>query len=444
MRLILGDCVEVMRGLAAAGTVVQSIVTDPPYGLTSVVRRFGKEGSAPAKSDGATGVYRRASAGFMGQQWDGSGVETDPATWRACYDLLPPGGHLLAFGGTRTWHRIAAAIEDAGFEIRDTIMWVYGTGFPKSHDVSKGIDKALGVEFEASPAGGVGFMGPDGPGGYNPTKNKLTRTGETTIEAAPWQGWGTALKPAVEPIIVARKPLVGTVAANVLAHGTGAINIDGCRVGDEVRVAAYTLLAPCHGNALGAAGTAEARRGTQGDPKTYTGRWPANLVHDGSDEVEAAFAAFGDRLGQQGRLTGDEPSATTKSAYGKFRERALTEIRGDVGSASRFFYGAKATKADREDGNRHPTVKPTDLMRWLVRLVTPPGGTVLDPFMGSGSTGKAAAAEGLGFIGIEQSPDYLTIAKARVPGAVLSLPDIMTLAAHGRGRLTEALRAARG
>jgi len=327
-----GDCIELMRSMPAAS--LDSCVTDPPYHLTSIVKRFGKPGAAPARSQGATGVYGRASAGFMGQTWDGGEIAYRPETWAEVLRVLKPGAYLLAFGGTRTFHRVAVAIEDAGFEIRDCIMWVYGSGFPKSHDVGKKVPE--------------------------------------------YEGWGTALKPAWEPIIVARAPLVGTVAANVTAHGTGALNIDACRVGNEVRTAAFTSLAPCGGNALGAAGTQEARRGTQGAPKTYVGRWPANVMHDGSDEV---LAAFPDAKGQQG--------------------------------AARFFYCAKASKADRGAGNTHPTVKPQALMRYLCRLVTPPGGTVLDPFAGSGSTGVAALHEGFRAVLCEQSDDYVRIIRSR-------------------------------
>ncbi len=473
MRLIHGDCVAEMRHLAAEGVRVHSIVTDPPYGLTSVVKRFGKGDAAPAKSDGATGVYRRASAGFMGQTWDGTGVETDPETWRACYDLLPPGGHLVAFGGTRTWHRIAVAIEDAGFEIRDTLMWVYGSGFPKSHDVSKGIDREAGAERRvvgANPnhraVSGVGYEGVYAGG--NTGSAVITAPGSP--EAAAWQGWGTALKPAWEPIILARKPLAGTVATNVLQHACGALNIDGCRVGAE-------------------GGTRWVPTGDKGDTGQFgggikdgavadagKGRWPANVVHDGSDEVEAAFAAFGSDKGAAAAASGPTlRNGNTSVARGKFNglpEGRDPAFHGDSGSASRFFYCAKASRRDRNEGcegleekpllwsageqnpgsfqaegtnkasqNNHPTVKPTDLMRWLARMVTPSGGVVLDPFMGSGSTGKAAALEGFRFIGIEQKAEYLEIARRRIAYvAPIDLTALLGAAADARQRLTEALR----
>jgi site-specific DNA-methyltransferase (adenine-specific) len=260
---------------------------------------------------------------------------------------------------------MAVRIEDAGFEIRDMIAWVYGSGFPKSLDVSKAIDKAAGAEREVI---GPATVGGKGQGNAYGT---ITRP-PATAPATAWQGWGTALKPALEPITVARKPLIGTVAENVLAHGTGALNVDGCRVGNEVR---YNAPA---GNKAGGNSLNMSAVGMPQDAKgsTAAGRWPANLIHDGCDEVV-----------------------------------------GLLNDAARFFYCAKASKADRGEGNNHPTVKPTDLMRYLCRLVTPPGGTVLDPFMGSGSTGKAAMLEGFGFIGIERDPEYVKIAKARIGAA---------------------------
>lgn len=292
--MILGDCREVLKQIP--DNSVDSIVTDPPYEL-----------------------------GFMGKSWDSTGIAYDVGMWRECLRVLKPGGHLLSFGGSRTYHRMACAIEDAGFEVRDQIMWLYGSGFPKSKNL-------------------------DGD----------------------WQGWGTALKPAHEPIAVARKPLDGTVAANVLAYGTGALNIDGCRValGDEKPYS--------YPNGRGGEGwhgretlSRNLAAPVDGNP---AGRWPANVLHDGSDEVLDAF-----------------PS-----------------------NESRFFYCAKASKKDRGEGNNHTTVKPTDLMRYLVRLVTPLDGTVLDPFGGSGSTLKAAKLEGFNAIMVEQNPDYLEIAKRRV------------------------------
>ena len=282
-----GDCREVMASLDA----VDAVVTDPPYGLS-----------------------------FMGNHWDYDVPGVD--LWAACLGALKPGGHLLAFAGTRTQHRMAVNIEDAGFDIRDMIAWVYGSGFPKSHNL-------------------------DGD----------------------WKGWGTALKPAMEPITVARKPLDGTVADNVLRHGTGAINVDGCRVGDENMSAQFDRDWKQDGT------FGNGKRASAGK-QCVPGRWPANLIHDGSDEAT-----------------------------------------GLLDSAARFFYCPKASKADRDEGNSHPTVKPTDLMRYLCRLVTPPGGVVLDPFCGSGSTGKAAMLEGFHFIGIEREEAYCEIAAKRIQAA---------------------------
>lgn len=348
-----GDCLDVLSGLATDS--LDSCICDPPYHLTSIVKRFGAAGAQPAKSNGATGVYARASAGFMGQQWDGGDVAFRPETWAEVLRVLKPGAHLLAFGGTRTYHRMVCAIEDAGFEVRDQIGWAFGSGFPKSHNL-------------------------DGD----------------------WQGWGTALKPAWEPIVVARKPLVGTVAANVLAHGTGALNIDGCRIhGPEYR----------------------------GEMKP--GRWPANLVHDGSDEV---LACFPQAPGQIANASSSSEGRKKQNVYGpmkrgngeasaarRYTDKGGTNFaalpgarRGDSGSAARFFYCAKTSKAERGEGNDHPTVKPIALMRWLVRLVTPPGGTVLDPFAGSGSTGLAADAEGFDALLIEKEPKYAAIARQRL------------------------------
>jgi site-specific DNA-methyltransferase (adenine-specific) len=457
--------------MAARGEQVDSIVTDPPYGLVSVVKRFGKDGSAPAKSEGATGVYRRASAGFMGQKWDGTGIEQDPTFWRLCLDVLKPGGHLLAFGGTRTWHRIAVAIDDAGFEIRDSLMYLYGVGFPKSHDVSKGIDKTLGAKGifggpkSAAHAGWIArgrMRGEDNEEGWQrPWMDDQEAVDRNAREYLPgseaaqrFKGWGTALKPAWEPVIVARKPLIGTVAQNVLAHGTGALNIDGCRIptleGEENPSISRRKGAVNHLSVRPAAETeAEGRMVSRQSPEAFRaerageaiGRWPANVIHDGSDEVEAAFAAFGDRPGQMGRARTD---GATYNSVALGQKRAISnhpDIRGDAGSASRFFYTAKASKNDRNtdwQGNRipvdnlHPTVKPTDLMRWLVTLVTPPGGVVLDPFAGSGSTGKAARAAGFRFIGIEADPKFADIAWMRYGGS-----DFEAKMAHLRWALRE-------
>lgn len=389
-----GDSRDVLRSLPDAS--IDSIVTDPPYALVSIGKRFGKAGSSEAiVPEGKSGAYARASAGFMGKQWDTGETAFAVEFWEQCLRVLKPGGHVVAFSGTRSYHRLACAIEDAGFEIRDQLAWCYATGFPKSHDVAKGIDKAAGIWRGRATSANGAMAGPN----YGRTPK-----GEpATDEALRWKGWGTALKPSWEPIALGRKPLIGTVAQNVVQHGTGALNIAACRIGTEIRSAAFTSLAPCKGNALGAADTAAARRGTQGEPVTYEGRWPANIIHDGSDEVANAFPQSN---GQQGVVSGNEPSSPFANVYGDMPLRTgRAEPRGDTGSAARFFYSAKADADDRI-GSKHPTVKPVDLMQWLCRLVTPPGGTVLDPFAGSGTTGEAAWREGFRAVLCEREAEY--------------------------------------
>jgi DNA modification methylase len=445
--IIQGDCIEQMRLME--DNSIDAIVTDPPYEL-----------------------------GFMGKSWDSTGIAFNVEVWAECLRVLKPGGHLLAFSGSRTYHRMAVAIEDAGFEIRDQIMWIYGSGFPKSLDVSKAIDKKpetlnttkfkMWLAEQIEKCGKTrkqvddecGFTacsysktdGKDGWSSNHPSLEKWAKmkeviglsdewdwvitdnieqrgfiettgglhggTGNTvgryqsknagkqlsdnaiSQEAKQWQGWGTALKPAHEPIVLARKPLIGTVAANVLTYGTGGLNIDGARVGSEGGSTRgdkpSTHLSPS-----GAFNTGH------DIVQLNAGRWPSNVIHDGSDEVVDYF-----------------------------------------GEPQRFFYCAKASKRDRNEGldgfevkkmgrnqssldggvmltgsgnprsneqrNHHPTVKPTDLMRYLCRLITPPNGVVLDPFMGSGSTGKASIFEGFRFVGIEQNVEYVEIAKARI------------------------------
>ena len=369
-----GDCLEVLRTLPDC--IVDAVVTDPPYGLS-----------------------------FMGRKWDYDVPSVD--VWSECLRVLKPGGHLLAFAGTRTQHRMCCRIEDAGFEIRDMIAWVYGSGFPKSLDVSKAIDKAAGAERErmpvqvrANPSSAIVPTGFGSPEWAPQVKDAVTAA------AAAWQGWGTALKPAWEPICVARKPLIGTVAENVRQHGVGALNIAGCRVPTD---SGRPLL--------------EARRNEQSDEDrnayhkglagskavgdTDLGRWPANIIHDGSDEVEQAFAQFGQSQSRIGKPRG---SATPGDGWGMTKTGAEYD---DTGSPSRFFYAAKASKAERQ-GSKHPTVKPIALMRYLCRLVTPPGGTVLDPFAGTGTTAQAAAIENFNAILIEQEAQYIKDIQARL------------------------------
>ena len=440
MKLINADCIEAMK--AMPDNSVDSIVTDPPYEL-----------------------------GFMGKSWDASGIAFNIEVWQEALRVIKPGGHLIAFSGSRTYHRMAVAIEDAGFQIRDQIMWVYGSGFPKSHNVSKSIDKIEGVEPTI-----VGQRMAQGSArkikGTNAAANKIPNSGSleydetiiyetvaTSDAAQQWQGWGTALKPAHEPMVLARKPLEGTVANNVLTYGVGGLNIDGSRV-----VADGENFDNLKSRPIGKLNT---RRNDETDEEfdarvgespeqlaalaklKELGRFPANFIHDGSDEVVALFPD------SKGMAT--QKSGANINVYGgnALNESSTTfpEIRegfNDSGSAARFFYCAKASKRDRNEGlegfeakrdhdgrkdggvggdnprnrtnnaklNHHPTVKPTSLMQYLIRLVTPPNGIVLDPFMGSGSTGKACAYEGFDFIGIEQSAEYVEIAQARIDFAV--------------------------
>jgi DNA modification methylase len=369
VKLLHGDCLEMLTTLDADS--IHACVTDPPYEL-----------------------------GFMGKSWDGSGVAFEAETWRQVLLVLKPGAHLLAFGGTRTYHRMVCAIEDAGFEIRDCLAWLFGSGFPKS----------LNLKDE-------------------------------------WDGWGTALKPAHEPIVVARKPLIGTVASNVAEHGTGALNINGCRVDTEESLNGGRYSDNKQGYDGNAYGEGINLRSVN-DYVQPPGRWPANVIHDGSDEVVALFPET-----KSGALNAGHKRGSGVTSYDGGGGVIARNYGNDAGSGARFFYCAKASREDRDDGlehlekralaygnqaqaevkrgnlehkgnsgintvkmrgNHHPTVKPTELMRWLVRLVTPPGGTVLDPFMGSGSTGRACVMEGFDFIGIERETDYVNIAKARI------------------------------
>ena len=382
MRLINNDCIAAMKEMP--DNSVDSIVTDPPYEL-----------------------------GFMGKSWDASGIAFNVDVWREALRVLKPGGHLIAFSGSRTYHRMAVAIEDAGFQIRDQIMWVYGSGFPKSHNISKGIDKAAG--FEGQVIGrGSSWNRPDSVEGDTARMN--VSPGEYDIKefspaAKQWDGWGTALKPAHEPIVLARKPLEGTVANNVLTHGVGGLNIDATRVGTgtgDVKEISYPNIKNGNYNNWQ---DSERIINTVADQ----GRFPANFIHDGSDEVVELFPDTGKSTG--GRIGKKSMGDVTNVPAGQYE--AGDPGYGDSGSAARFFYCAKTSKRDRNEGlderiNHHPTVKPTSLMQYLVRLVTPGGGTVLDPFMGSGSTGKACAYEGFDFIGIDQSAEYVEIARARI------------------------------
>jgi site-specific DNA-methyltransferase (adenine-specific) len=451
--LHLGDCLDVLRGLP--DNSIDAVVTDPPYGL-------GKEPDALAMLTDwiTTGHHDVKGAGFMGKSWDA--FVPQPRLWAEVYRVLKPGGHVVAFAGTRTQDLMALGLRIAGFEIRDLLAWVYGSGFPKSLDVSKAIDKAAGAE-RAKVRVDVGQVrnqkasggGKDGAkGATRPYIEKAMEQGFHEVDsdepaspaARAWQGWGTALKPALEPITLARKPLDGTVAQTVLRWGTGAVNVDGCRVGTESTI--RTSNAGTNGEGWGMGMQAHING-------SESGRWPANLLHDGSDEVVGLFpvTTSGSRAADQQRKGG---FAGTVNAYGTAERGGTGEYQANEGSAARFFYCAKASKSDRDEGlahlekrrkaaaefrpnhaakaeqgeggnpygrwdaarNIHPTVKPTDLMRWLCRLITPPGGVILDPFMGSGSTGKAAQREGFDFVGIEMDPAYMEIARARIETAL--------------------------
>ncbi len=420
--LLHGDCRDRLKELA--DNSIDSIVTDPPYEL-----------------------------GFMGKSWDSTGVAYDVTVWQECLRVLKPGGHLLAFGGSRTYHRLAVAIEDAGFQIRDQIMWVYGSGFPKSLNIRKAIDKAAGQNIEKGGAFNVvgGSHKSNGGSKFRSDHRNYVKPKGQTAEAKDWDGWGTALKPAHEPIVMARKPLDGTVANNVLTYGVGGMNIDGCRVGADGGGTNCNNRNE-HGRCLGHnnAGRSTSGETVHGAESGALGRFPANFIHDGSDEVLELFPNT-----KSGKLNTSSINSPNKIYGNRPKNLATNFDYADSGSAARFFYCAKANKKDRNEGldgfeerwkaaaefrpnhmekalegesgnpfgrfqptqNHHPTVKPTDLMRYLCRLVTPPNGTVLDPFTGSGSTGKAAVLEGFNFIGVEQSEEYLAIAKARIEAA---------------------------
>jgi DNA modification methylase len=493
-----GDCLDVLKTLADCS--VDAIVTDPPYGL-------GKEPD-PVKVMAAwilQGYFEVDGSGFMGKKWDA--FVPQPIIWKEAFRVLKPGGHLLAFAGTRTQDWMAMSLRFAGFEIRDMIAWVYGSGFPKSLDVSKAIDKGSGenrdrqLKFTAwmrstgitadqineatqssmashyltdksQPAIATAdlfdklrpFL-PDvpeeierlvcertgiewtayrqrevvGKGSsaistrkdlrvdngtvWGAKSSEFNLTAPATEAAKQWEGWGTALKPALEPITLARKPLIGTVAANVLEHGTGGLNIDGCRIEAEEKL---SRKACPYSDGLHegwdrpwrhdpAAVEAQRKRNEEAGAKADAlGRFPANFIHDGSEEV---LALFPDSDGSGSARTLNR--GQRDDGWGMADEPGLLRDAGS-GSAARFFYCAKASRDDRDEGlptdqhSSHPTVKPTDLMRYLCRLITPPGGIILDPFTGSGSTGKAAMAEGFRFIGIEREAEYIEIARARI------------------------------
>jgi DNA modification methylase len=360
IRVLHGDCRDVLPTLAA----VDAVVTDPPYHLVSIVKRFGGENAAPAQF-GRDGAFARASRGFMGKQWDGGDIAFQPETWRLVFDAMKPGAFLAAFASTRGYHRMTCAIEDAGFIVHPFLAWIFATGFPKA------------TRFKDMP------------------------------ELEGWRYGLQALKPAIEPICLAQRPMEGTGPENWRKHGTGGLNIDACRVpaSGRPRIVSHSESSL---NVLG-----NGLNGSHSDGTTDEGRWPANVLHDGSPEVLAAFAAFGDRAG-------GSPSARKPRRDGSGWDRpcndthdATKQAYQDAGTAARFFYSSKADAADRADSS-HPTVKPVALMRWLVRLITPPGGTVLDPFAGSGTTGEAAMLEGMHAILIEQDAQHAADIEHRI------------------------------
>lgn len=431
VRVEQGDCLDVMRRLLHEGVRVDSIVTDPPYHFGSIVERWSKSGGSD-RAESSTGVYNRHAKGFMGKEWDGGDIAFQVRTWQLAMMLLKPGGHIVAFGGTKGFHRLTCAIEDAGAEVRDMVAWIYGQGFPKSHNQGK----------------------PERIDENDPPLPALIKTKRDEK----WRGWGTALKPAIEPITVQQRPFERSVEANLAKHGVGAINIDGCRVfapgeepfereGEESQDRRYDDKGPVNIAAkpgrryrvkrLAPGATVEKTGAWKSPDVVYEGelkpgRWPANVVHDGSDEVLQTFALYGDDKGAAapvGRRSADKFRAT----YGAFKgdEENGESFYGDTGTAARFFYCAKATESERvyrcttcdrhgmgkpdcgcvDDKGRptltsHPTVKPIALMRWLCRLVTPPGGLILDPFAGTGTTGAAALAEGFGAVLIEREAEY--------------------------------------
>jgi site-specific DNA-methyltransferase (adenine-specific) len=426
-----GDCLDVLRTLPDAS--VDSVVTDPPYGLEFMGKewdRFGAVTETATEDTDASHPFRngtqRVRFGEGRAATAAFGAWCEP--WAAeCLRVLRPGGHLLAFGGTRTWHRLACAVEDAGFEVRDSIAWLYGSGFPKSLDVSKAIDKAAGAERESSGDRGntaCAYLdrgdacpghGDAGQSMSGATVHRLP-TAPATDAAREWAGWGTALKPAFEPVVVARKPLAGTVAANVLEHGTGALNVDGCRIGngdDRTNGGATGKRVDPDEGYMGSWSAA-----SDGLARPTGGRWPANVVLDESQAAaldEQSGESVTPRTVTRGASLSGKDGATARSG-GAMERREDVMCHGDSGGASRFFYVAKADASERPrvNGTAHPTVKPLDLMRWLVRLVTPPGGTVLEPFAGSGTTVEACIVEGFQCIAIEKGEEYLPLITQRI------------------------------
>jgi DNA modification methylase len=376
MKLILGDSVDKLKELD--DNSIDSIVTDPPYGLS-----------------------------FMGKKWDYDVPSQE--IWEECMRVLKPGGHLLSFAGSRTYHRMAVNIENAGFEIRDQIMWIYGSGFPKSHNIGKAVDKIQGNEREV-----IGSRKLQGTTLHEGNFRKNHDEIDLTKGQSPYEGWGTALKPAHEPIVMARKPLSEkTVVDNVLEWGTGGINIDDSRIGldeelDKSQLRTINRSQKTENDGWGM----NSKDGDVTQVVRPEGRFPANIIFD-----EEAGKILDEQTGELSNVGSPKKIDSSKTSMFGAGVPGF-QMYGDKGGASRFFYCPKTSKRDRNEGvgdkNVHPTVKPTDLMLYLIRLVTPKGGTTLDPFMGSGSTGKAAVRGGFDFIGIEREKDYMEIAEARI------------------------------
>ena len=429
-KIIQGDCLDVMKTFP--DNSIDTIITDPPYHLTSIVKRFGKKGSAPAKF-GTDGAFQRASKGFMGKEWDGGNIAFTTELWKECLRVLKPGGTLLSFGGSRTYHRMACAVEDAGFILKDCIMWLYGSGFPKATDISKQLDKKMGVEHpKNTPISDNGSMS-----GANYTRNKME---VKSREAKLWNGWKShGLKPAYEPIIVAMKSNDGTYAANALKHGVAGLNIDGGRIKSNEKLVRPAIQREKK-EAMFPLGA-----GTQIEPQ---GRFPANILLD-SEAAKMLDEQSGEsKSGWKDTDKTNKVGSTWDISQGK---KYTGSHFGDKGGASRFFYVAKASKSERNMGceeleekkikhglhstsfigekeyetntigkNNHPTVKPLKLMEYLCILTkTPTGGIVLDPFAGSGTTCMACKRTGRPFIGIEQDKEYYKIAEARIKATIV-------------------------
>ena len=424
-----GDCLEVLKTIP--DNSIDSVVTDPPYHLTSIVKRFGKEGSAPAQF-GKDGAYSRASKGFMGKEWDGGDIAFRTDVWSECLRVLKPGGHLLAFSHSRTYHRMAVAIEDSGFDIRDQIMWIYGSGFPKSHNIGKSIQKLSGDIKVVGKKTGMGTTG----NSYVSSNEKYIGGDKGVYKKEyddieinnDYEGWGTALKPAHEPIVMARKPLSEkSIAENVIKWGTGGINIDECRIPanweDERPPSWFNSGKSKSGEPTYGGNLKTLTDSTLGERLNDGGRFPANIILD-----EEAGKILDEQSGiskSTGAVRKKDTDTNPTSIDFKHKEGELSNpYAGEIGGASRFFYCPKTSKKEKGDENNHPTVKPLKLMEYLIKLVTPKGGLVMDCFMGSGSTGVAARNLGFKFIGIEREQEYMDIAKQRITQPVQTKLDI--------------------